>query len=193
MENSRHEKAAITVASYIIGLTTAYILFGNITSTSTPAFLPETPNMAASITATKTVDEPVAKREGVFYENGELKLVTTIGDITLSINPEITGVAVDGFSQGFHYGDLSYTVSEKKDFIFFCEQHKTTDETCIGYVYSVADNAIYPVTKSGVQPAISRESAKEAIFTVVGLKIGSSYSANPTAPWVLIDKDVSLD
>ena len=36
-------------------------------------------------------------------------------------------------------------------------------------------------------------SAEEAIFTAVGLKVGSNYSANPAAPWVLISEADALD
>ena len=202
MNGSRHEKAAITAVSYVIGFTAAYILFGNFTSTSTPAiFINDTGNAAAVITATPAAEEvavpevvPTAPTFTVTYQEGKLE-VSNNGEIKLlSHNPEITELeSVDSASQGTHSGDLSFVVSKDNKFVFFCEQADAEDDICAGYVYDVEEDKIYPVTKSGTAAKISISSAKDAIFTAVGLKIGSNYSANPKAPWVMISGEDALD
>jgi hypothetical protein len=201
MNGSRHEKAAITAVSYVIGFTAAYILFGNFTSTSTPAiFIKDSGNAAAVITAAPAEEEvvqEVAPAEPAFevtYQEGKLEVTNNDEVKLLSHNPEITKFgSIDSTSQGTHSGDLAFTVSKDNKFVFFCEQGDIEADICAGYVYDVDEDKIYPVTKSGTAAKISISSAKDAIFTAVGLKIGSNYSANPKAPWVMISGEDALD
>ncbi len=193
MEGSRHEKAVLTAVSYVLGFTAAYILFGNFTSTSTstPAFpIADTPNVASVISATEAA-VPAATKTVV--ANGEFSVQIGSEVKLLSVNVEETNISSDGLTQGFHYGDISSVVSGDGKFVFFCEKHASDAETCLGYVYDTEEDVIYPVSKSGTQVQISHKSAEEAIFTAVGLKIGSNYSANPAAPWVLISEADALD
>ena len=104
-----------------------------------------------------------------------------------------TNIDVTELEQGYHYGDLKYLVSTDDNFVFFCEQHDLDESTCSGFVYDVNADRIYPVIKDGTPVDISERSATEAIWTLFGLKIGSHYSANPKAPWVLISADSPLD
>ena len=200
-EGSRHEKAALTAVSYIIGFTAAFILFSNFTS---DLFLPaatSTVSSAAVVTAVTEApavveSEPVVSNEPIVsYTDGRLEV--TVGDAVslLSFSPEESGIELDteGLAQGFHIGDLKYSVDPKSEFVFFCERHDTDSETCSGYVYDINADRIYPVTKSGKAANISMRSADEAIFTAVGLKIGANYSANPKAPWVMISGEDALD
>lgn len=192
-EGSRHEKAALTVTSYVIGFTAAYILFGNF-STSTPSvLLPVAPNQPASVIQTETAikEESVEVKPGVEVDYRKGRLVVDINgeETLLSVEPTLTETEIDtdAMTQGYHYGDINFATDSENSFVFFCENHG--DEFCSGFVYDINADRIYPVTKSGKPVQISQKSAEEAIFTAVGLKIGSNYSANKSAPWILISGD----
>jgi hypothetical protein len=84
-------------------------------------------------------------------------------------------------------------MSQDGKFVFFCEQQSLASESCTGFVYDVNGDRIYQIIKDGLPVTISPKSASEAIWTAVGLKIGSNYSANESAPWVLIGEGSKLD
>jgi len=204
MEGSRHEKAAVTVASYVIGFITAFLLYANINTPNQQSYvLPTIPggNMAAVAAAVPTdataVVPDVAEKASLEITYLDGKLEVSVGDTTnlLSFNPELSEENIDttDIIQGYHFGELKYFLSEDKSFVFFCEQHDIEVSTCSGFVYDVKGSRIYPVIKDGTPVDISERSANEAIWTLFGLKIGAHYSANPKAPWVLISDDSQLD
>ncbi|HMO78245.1 MAG TPA: hypothetical protein PKD95_03555 [Candidatus Paceibacterota bacterium] len=202
MEGSRHEKAAVTIASYAIGFITAFILYANINTPSQSNFvvpLPSNNNIAGVAAAEpalpQTDESATSPGVNVIYSDGLLEV--TMADTTnlLSFNPEVSKDTIDiaDLKQGYHYGDLRYVLSEDQNFVFFCERHDVEDTSCAGFVYDIDADRIYPVIKDGAAVIISERSAKDAIWTLFGLKIGSHYSANPQAPWVLISADSPLD
>lgn len=192
-EGSRHEKAALTVTSYVIGFTAAYILFGNFSTTTPSVLVPTVQNQAASVIQTETaVEEVPVETTSAFevdYRKGRLVVDVNGEETLLSVEPTLTDTEIDtdAMTQGYHYGAINYTTDSENSFVFFCENHG--DEYCNGFVYDINADRIYPVTKSGKAVQISQKSAEEAIFTAVGLKIGSNYSANKSAPWILISGD----
>jgi hypothetical protein len=203
MEGSRHEKAAVTVVSYLIGFVTAFILYANVSSPTQPNYVEPTMPGANVASVAVAPDAPVAEEPEVVsapelevtYVDGKLEV--TVGDATnlLSFNPELTEENVDtaDLEQGYHYGDLKYLLSTDENFIFFCERHDPESSACSGFVYDIDADRIYPVIKDGEPVAISERSVTDAIWTLFGLKIGSHYSANPKVPWVLISADSPLD
>lgn len=197
MEGSRHEKAIITVAAYVIGFTTAFVLFSNVSTKAEKTFtyVPQV-NTASVIQAKKEIEEP-EKVEGVFvtYTLGKLMINVNGVENLLSYNPAVSDISEKPaeLTQGFHYGDIVYKVDQTDTFVFFCEIHEPEAENCHGYIYDIKADRIYPVIKDGNPVEITPKSANQAIWTAVGLKIASNYSANPTAPWVLIDADSKLD
>jgi hypothetical protein len=197
MEGSRHEKAIITVAAYVIGFTTAFVLFSNVSTKveKTFTYVPQV-NTASVIQAKKAIEEP-EKVEGVFvtYTLGKLMINVNSVENLLSYNPAVSDISEKPaeLTQGFHYGDIVYKVDQTDSFVFFCEIHEPEAENCHGYIYDIKADRIYPVIKDGNPVEITPKSANQAIWTAVGLKIASNYSANPTAPWVLIDADSKLD
>jgi hypothetical protein len=198
MEGTRHEKAGLVVASYAIGFVTAFILYSNITNKSEDVILsiPDTSSAAAVIAAAAPTSAPEAA-SGVVLSYVDGVLQATIGESvhTLSFNPEISDLKSDvtELTQGYHYGEMAYGLSLDNKFAFFCERHDGAAASCAGYVYDIAADRIYPVVKNGEVVTISEKSAVEAVWTNIGLAIGSSYSANASAPWVLIDKESALD
>lgn len=207
-EGSRNEKAGIVISSYIIGFVTAFILYTSVTSSpSMDSYitLPET-NPASVIgattapvtdsVATPVVTEEVAEvvpevdNSFVTYSKGLLEVHREDGVRLLSFSPEASSINADvkTLEQGFHYGDISFAVSAKEDYVFFCEKHSADSETCSGYVYDVKADKIAQVTKDGSAVPITLKSASEAIWTAVGLKIGTHYSESLTTPWIIVAK-----
>lgn len=196
-EGTRHEKAAIVAVSYIIGFTAAFILFTNFAVDTSDVY--EMDGVVSTAAVVNAVPAKPAKTEAVpaqlantskvaTYNNGLLQVDVADQSNLLSFNVDNSDINADitTMTQGFHYGELTYSVSNDDKFVFFCERHEANAETCTGYVYDISADRIFPVAKSGAQPAISASSAAQASWVNEGLKIGSNYSASPTAPWVLI-------
>jgi hypothetical protein len=202
LQGSRHEKAAITAISYIIGFTAAYILFSNFSSTLNLPFATSTASQASVVVATESLTQNTEEvkvvevaKSATSYSAGRLEVVVNDQVTLLSVNPKVSGMDLDTdeLGQGFHFGELAYSANEDDKFVFFCEKHSAEADVCTGYVYDVDADRIYTVTKSAKAAVISEKSASEAIFTALGLKIGQNYSANKSAPWVLISGEDELD
>jgi hypothetical protein len=206
MEGTRHERVAIVLASYVIGFTTAFILYANITNNN---LIPDFSNVGASDTSTASVinaipevAEPenklpieVVEPFSVSYAEGRLEVINGEATNLLSFNPEVSGIDVDtaSLTQSFHFGEIVYKVSPDNSFVFFCEQQDITASTCLGYVYDTVTGIIYPVVKNGAPVLVSDASLATVEFGKKGLVIGMNYSANISAPWVLIDSEGALD
>jgi len=207
MDGHRHERAAIVLSSYVIGFTAAYILFANFNSNDqTLNFINATAiedNTASVISAVKPNTPPannqlpieVVSPTEVTYTDGRLEVATNGEIVLLSFNPDITDIKVNtaDLSQGFHFGEVSYILSPNNQFVFFCEQQDVTNSACLGFVYDTEAKTIYPVVKNGAPVLISAASLTTAKITNSGLSIGTNYSPNPSAPWVLIDATTTLD
>ena len=202
MEGHRHERAALVLASYVIGFLTAFILYANVTNNDAPTSFINVPatsvNTAAVANAVKTakvlqIEE--VKPLQVTYTDGRLQVVNGENTNLLSFNPEVTGIEVDtaDLTQGFHFGEVEFRVSPDNSFVFFCEQQDVTNSACLGFIYDVDAETIYPVVKNGAPVLISAASLAKTEFDGNGLVIGSNYSANASAPWVLIDQATELD
>ncbi len=195
MIGSRHEKAAIVTASYVIGFVTAFILYNEFTVSPDVVNLPSGEGSSATaINAVPPQAEPAPKSEetapavAFTYEDGLLNVSVNGTENTLSFNPETSELQADtsDIKQGYHYGQLPYIVSKDTDFAFFCEKHDVDSESCVAYVYDVKADRIYPVTLEGEAVELTVTEAGDVIWTSLGLKVGSLYSANLSAPWVLI-------
>ncbi len=196
MEGTRHERVVTVLASYVIGFTTAFILYSSSQVLTQEVFI-TIPEQSASVVLSEQVEEsiPEAKSLDLKYQDGKLEVTVNNESKLLSFNPEVNqfNIEVESLTQGFHYGELKYAISPDNKFIFFCERHDLESESCTGYVYDIAEDMIFPITKEGKEVAISATSAETATWSEAGLNIGSTYSANPSAPWVLISDDKQLD
>lgn len=202
MEGHRHERAALVLASYVIGFLTAFILYANVTSNDAPTSFINVPATSVNTAAVANAVKPAkvlpieeVKPLQVTYTDGRLQVASGENTNLLSFNPEVTGIDVDtaDLSQGFHFGEVEFSVSPDNSFVFFCEQQDVTSSACLGFVYDVEAETIYPVVKNGAPVLISAASLAKAEFDGNGLVIGSNYSANASAPWVLIDQATELD
>ena len=194
MQGTRHEKAAIVATSYIIGFITAFILYNNVQNTAVDNIsYSSVPNRAAVVASVEPAKEEIVDEvkaetvNGVTYKDGLLEMTLSDGIHLLSFSPEVSDIDADisEMKQGFHFGDINYRVSESGAQVFFCEQHDIKDDSCLGFVYDSNSDKIYQVTKDGAPVTISLKSASEAIWTAVGLKIGSHFSESTEKPWVL--------
>ncbi len=194
MIGSRHEKAAIVTASYVIGFVTAFILYNEFTVSPDVVNLPASEVSSATAINAVTPQAEVAPKTtataaaSFTYEDGLLNVSVNGTENTLSFNPETSALQTDtaDLKQGYHYGQLPYTVSKEADFAFFCENHDDEGEACLAYVYDVKADRIYPVTLEGEAVELTVTEAADVIWTSLGLKVGNLYSANLSAPWVLI-------
>ena len=205
MEGSRHERAGITIAAYIIGVTTAFIFFSSTKDTLIPHLALPTTNTASVIDAgSETTDNEVPplplNAEGVTkaaltYTEGRLELTLSDGIHLLSFNPEKSDLsaAIEVMAQGYHYGELYYTATTDTSFVFFCEGKSEDASTCLGYVYDVNADRIHQVTKDGAALEIAITDAPNSLFTALGLKIGSDYSVNKDMPWVMMGELSPID
>jgi hypothetical protein len=205
MEGHRHERAALVLASYVIGFTTAFILYANITSNNETSIIsvPTTEvNTASVINAAKPTAEStnilpieIVSPQTVMYTAGRLEVTKGENTVLLSFNPTVAGIDVDtaDLTQGFHFGEVTYLMSPDNKFVFFCERQDVTNSACLGFVYDIDAETIYPVVKNGAPVLIGAASLETTQFTNSGLEIGTNYSANSLAPWVLIDTVKTLD
>lgn len=202
MEGTRHERAAIVTASYIIGFITAFMFAAQATDLVADPFtsLP-TSNTASVVSAVPATvaetpaGEPASANGELTYEDGQLIYTASDGEHLLSFNPETSDLLVDTeeLTQGYHVGSLSYKASKDNQFVFFCEQQSTSDDTCLGYVYDTNADRIFRVTSAGEPLLIEFTKGPEATWTAVGLKIGSYYSVNTSAPWIMANGEGELD
>lgn len=205
MEGSRHEKAAIVIASYLIGFVTAFIFLTNLNvispidtyvpayEASSAAVIGSTPAPVSEevpvVAITEVVTDTVVDTDSlVVYNDGLLEVRRADGDRLLSFNPDTSSIKVElsTLKQGYHYGNVSYAVDATENYIFFCEKTTKDAEICSGYVYDLKADKINQVSKNGSPVPITLKSAAETIWTALGLKIGSHYSENLTTPWIIV-------
>jgi hypothetical protein len=207
MEGSRHERAALVIAAYVIGFTSAFIIYASVqTNSVNDVFInmPAASNPAAVIESQSQTEEPVVENTApaavekdvrLTYEKGLLEITINNESHLLSFNPEITGFDADfdSLSQGFHFGEIEYKASDDDRFVFFCERHDADDEACNGYVYELDTNVIHQITQEGEPVFVSKASVAKVNWTEGGLEIGKSFSANENVPWILINEDTPID
>ncbi len=135
IEGTRHERAAIVTASYIIGFITAFIAFGATVGTDevVPA-LPQSATVIESIDTTVPTQEPdeVASEQAVMslhYTEAGLVLKTPENERLLSA-AQVIGA----------------TLSPNEHFVYFCEVADAAGETCQSLIYDIQNNSLVPVT-----------------------------------------------
>lgn len=187
MENTRHERAIIMVATYTIGFVSAYIAFGvgldqNSLAVDTTALSPSSLDQAIKHAgiheAAATI---VADKEG-------LSLSTRDGDKLLSVSKQILkeeGMDVSKPTPGIFEVIIDAELSRDSRFAYFCEQLQEGDQTCNPYVYSVEQDVLFPLKLNGdaFRPDIV---TYKATWTEDGLlNVNGHISVSSETPWVL--------
>lgn len=195
IEGTRHERVAIVIASYIIGFITAFMFSANTGDVPADPFISAPIANPAAVVQAKPVESAPevpavsAVTEGtVTYNDGQLVYKGIDGEHLLSFNPEVSDLKADleTLTQGIHSGEISYKASTDGKFVFFCEKLSESDDSCFGYMYDTNADRIYQMTMEGKPLTFADTVASKAIWTAVGLKVGSSYSVNASAPWAMM-------
>lgn len=196
IEGTKHEKAVLVVMAYIIGFTSGFIAFG-VTSMgdAAPSAVPAPTNFVPADYTPPTENPPVVSEnapagnqsEIATYEDGKLYATVKGERYVLSLHSDIMDVDnVEGFStQGIHEALPTYSTSPDGRFVHFCEQ-QTTEDSCVHFIFDTERNVIQPVSKDGQRYMTTDAVAATAIWSDVGITIGSDSSADASTPWKLI-------
>lgn len=148
MEGTRNERVAILLIAYIIGFITAYIAFGVIQLEDSVKF----PNQTASVISaqrqvvdTTNVFVAIDKEGLILIKNGERTLLSITDEGAL-------------LSDGLHVSIVEYALSPDKSQVYFCELPSDDSKSCRPYIYSIADEIVYPVTIKGERAVFEAES-----------------------------------
>ena len=181
-EGSRHERAAITIVAYIIGFTTAYIAFG-VTQLhpSVPNILPVKNSAAVvqataqkSVKTTKTVNSAELTPAGLFaVVNGKERIVSAT-----QASP-----ANGTLPEGYNVSIEDYAMSPDGMYLYYCEVPSKKVNSCRPYVYSVADDTVYPLTQNGARVAFPTDTPKASWNTAGMLRAGGMVSLSADHPW----------
>lgn len=188
MENSRHERAVIVAASYVIGFTSAFIAFGlNQANNANYDLVVNPVENQESVTVAPT---PVRSYQAsVRIESDGLVVVTENGERLLSArknSPALAASVIASVPQpGFAEKIIEAELSRDSEYVYFCEQLVATDENCSSYVYNIDEDVIYPVIVDG-EPYVPTISSHSSAWSPSGyLNIGGYMSASIETPWIL--------
>jgi len=177
MEGTRNERVIILITSYIIGFLTAYIAFGVINLEEEIRFVYVPTQQTAAVAASDTPDVRVYVNEtGLIFDNGQEQQVVS----ALSIPTEGAALA-----EGDTVVIVNYSLSKDSQYVYFCEQPSLSAQSCIPYVYSVAENTLHPVTVEGERVAFD-SATHDATWNTQGRLIADNYaSVDSSTPWEL--------
>lgn len=184
MENTRHDRAIIIAASYVIGFVSAYIGFG-LEQT------PQAPVVQPVQVATEVFVEPVNPVTSLAVEPEGLVLVTANGNRLLSARrSENLAANVIDSEPGFAVKLSEAELSRDGMFVYFCEELTADAVTCSPFVYSVAEDVLHPVSVSGADyrpDAGTHASAwtEDGYLTVEDKANGALVSVTTQMPWKL--------
>jgi len=175
MEGTRNEKVVILIAAYVIGFVTAYIAFG-VTQLQRDVQLVQVPVVhTASVSDAATND---ATRLTVSNEG--LVLIAKSDETLLSLRVED-----NSDMDGAHVALTDYSMSHNEEYAYFCEESTFNTETCKPFVYSVANNIVYPV-KVNDEKTMFEVSGQKASWSPEGnLVTPLGTSQDPNSPWKL--------
>lgn len=183
MENSRHERALVVAASYVIGFASAFIAFGVTQShTVVPIVTHYAPQSQRAI-ETEPVKETTLRMEeaGLVLVSEDLERLLSARKSSPLVASAITAANEPGFAESLVEAELS----RDGKFAYFCEVLNEEDATCDAYVYDVALDSLYPVQVRGevYQPQIT---SHRSSWTPAGyLTVDQFRSVSTDKPWLL--------
>jgi len=185
MEGTRHEKAILIVAAYVIGFTSAFIAFGlSNTQVSEPqiSFINKL-EASPSSQSSASVASVVLRDDGLYLVTGET-------DRLLSAKRSILGEETSKALPGFFENMIDAEASRDGRFVYFCEQLTQEAENCDPYVYAVETDALYHVKKDGndLYPIVSNHESMWVNDSVLVVNGVSSEDVNK--PWLLFSPEM---
>ena len=185
MENTRHERALVVAASYIIGFTSAFIAFGVSNIPQTPELLVNSVSSQAQVvTASAKKSEATSLR----FEDAGLVVVTEDLERLLSARRSsslMANVISSGAQSGFAVSIVEAEISRDGQFVYYCEQQSTDSDSCVAYVYSVVDDIIHPVQVDGSHYNPKSEGHMSTWTPAGYLNLEAYRSVSANTPWVL--------
>tara|TARA_B100000745_G_scaffold261530_2_gene185404 strand:+ start:1182 stop:1679 length:498 start_codon:yes stop_codon:yes gene_type:complete len=150
MEGTRNERVVVLVVSYIIGFITAYVAFGITQLEKRMVYLP-VDNTASVIAALEQKNESpgvVAEtKDGLVHiKNDEVRLLSAKMAAEDAILPD-----------GYYTSLADYSLSPTGSHVYFCEIPADDVNVCRPYLYSVANDTVYPIKIQGERVAFDAE------------------------------------
>jgi len=183
MENSRHERALVVVASYVIGFASAYIAFG-VSQSQQIVYMPVVSEQH-QVAKKSVIASPTASLR---VEDDGLVLATQDKERLLTArksSPLVASLIQAGPTPGFAEKLTEAELSRDSEYVYFCEQLTPEAESCDAYVYSVNDDVLYPVQINGEVYTPNNASHVSAWSPAGYLTIGEYQSASTETPWIL--------
>lgn len=136
----KNEKITLVFLAYVIGFTTALIIFAMDDGDQDTNELYVANDSEITVNAEETEPqqlEVLNKEEGLFIaKNGQERIlsVTASGDAS---------------EDGFHTEIVTYSVSPSGGYVHYCAKLVESEEACTNFVYSVSEDVVYKVKFEG--------------------------------------------
>lgn len=194
LDNTRHEKAVLIIASYVIGFTTAVIAMGFAfdTDTQEDSFnfnyvrFNETARHAEGNNTSKSLYEGDLI-DSVAYRNGNLIALVAGKEIVLSTQSLSQGLTFEQIPKnGTVIHDILsvFSLSPDNSMIHFCTALQGEDQ-CMHYIYDVATNSVHPVVYDGAKFKTTTATAMNTSWEDGTLSIQDFSSKNSEESWIM--------
>jgi len=198
LEGTRHEKVALVLLAYIIGITSGYIAFATHSTPVSAKYQSATFHIdrVSDMNSHIPIDNSdygrgIVQRDKnhsdrfVHYTDGRLIVESPDLQMLISIHADQMGEDVQpGFEmQGTHIVPPVFIADAADENVFFCEFFKT-DAECLSYIFNATDVTIKPVVLNGQQLNLTETEARTAAWVDGQLMVANLVSL-PREPWKL--------
>lgn len=179
---NKHEQLMLAGLGFVIGFTTAFIVFGFKDKPKEIHHPGEEWHESYGLVANASqadgsaIDDAIVTNDGLFAKLGEKERIVSAA----ALGPEAR-VA------GFHYAVSKTLVSPDKQYLYYCALAEPVDVSCYHYVYSVADDSIYPVKNVNTDEYLRTqvESLDASWLSDGSLSVNGLVSVSADEPWLV--------
>lgn len=168
-----HESALLVVLSYVIGFTTAFIMF---TMSSEKYDQPDSyaldnANVTEEVSASKI--ELMETSEGLFVKKvGQERIISAFTDATVA-------------EPGFHTDIVVSSISPDGQYVHYCAVMTADAEVCQSFVYSVSEDAVYMVKNADEHVESSISEVAQISWSDESTLVFGDQVANQSSRWVI--------
>lgn len=170
----RNERAFIVIMAYIIGFTTAYILFG-MNQTPNSELLTKKNSVAENTEMPKSVGTMV-KPDGLYALVGDRERVLSAQVISAEQTNKL----------GYHEKVVVTSVSNDGRFIYYCTAPAEAGDKCFSFIYDIENDVVHRVIDETATPIVS---ASDSLTVTWGddnsLLLNNYVTVNVENPWLL--------
>lgn len=178
----KHEQLLIAGLGFIIGFTSAFITFGLGDKSEKTSHVERVHNESYGLVANTAgavghrIDDTIVNNDGLFAKLGGKERIVSAS----AIGPE-ERVA------GFHYAVVETLVSPDKQYLYYCALAEPVDTSCYHYIYSAADDVIYPVKDTNTNEYLrtAADSLEVAWQQDGALSVNDLVSVSAAEPWLV--------